>query len=310
MTSATECFRQGGLLVFERGWLSSNNVLFVGDGSSESVLIDSGYTTHSEQTIDLVRHALQGRRLDRVINTHLHSDHCGGNHALQAIFGCAVDVPAAEAAKVDSWDMEQLTFEATGQSCPRFARSGVVQQGTRVRLGPLVWDVIAAPGHDPHSIALHQSDLRVLISADALWENGFGVVFPELEGIRAFDAVEACLAEFERLDIEWVIPGHGAPFTGVADAISRARRRLSVFQADPARHAWHAAKVLVKFHMLEVSSCSISELRGWMLSIPYLGAIWTRHFLAESLQACCDELLFELNAAGHLKIEGDTVSDN
>src|SRR5207237_1275904 len=83
MTSAKECFRQAGLLVFERGWLSSNNVLFAGDDSTESVLIDSGYVTHSEQTVELVRQALRGRRLDRVINTHLHSDHCGGNHALQ-----------------------------------------------------------------------------------------------------------------------------------------------------------------------------------------------------------------------------------
>jgi hypothetical protein len=33
----------------------------------------------------------------------------------------------------------------------------------------------------------------VLISADALWENGFGVVFPELEGDDAFAIVAATL---------------------------------------------------------------------------------------------------------------------
>src|SRR4051812_16585677 len=47
--------------VFERGWLSSNNILFIGrDGTA---LVDSGYVTHAQQTVALVTHALQGRRL-------------------------------------------------------------------------------------------------------------------------------------------------------------------------------------------------------------------------------------------------------
>src|SRR5207237_217473 len=72
------------LRVFERGWLSSNNVLFL--GREETALVDSGYATHAEQTVALVTHALGGRTLDRLVNTHLHSDHCGGNAALQATF--------------------------------------------------------------------------------------------------------------------------------------------------------------------------------------------------------------------------------
>src|SRR5690606_25945662 len=63
--------------VFERGWLSSNNILFTGaDGTA---LVDSGYVTHAPQTLALVRQVLAGRPLERLLNTHLHSDHCGGN---------------------------------------------------------------------------------------------------------------------------------------------------------------------------------------------------------------------------------------
>ena len=71
--------------VFERGWLSSNNVLFI--GKEETALIDTGYATHAPQTLALTRHALQGRPLDRIVNTHLHSDHCGGNALLQRTYG-------------------------------------------------------------------------------------------------------------------------------------------------------------------------------------------------------------------------------
>ena len=72
------------MYVFERGWLSSNNILLLND--SESVLVDSGYCTHVSQTIQLVKTVLQDRPLDLLLNTHLHSDHCGGNAALQVQF--------------------------------------------------------------------------------------------------------------------------------------------------------------------------------------------------------------------------------
>lgn len=71
-----------GVTVFERGWLSSSNVLLV-DGE-RAALVDTGYCTHTEQTLALVAKALPDRPLDLVLNTHLHSDHCGGNAALQS----------------------------------------------------------------------------------------------------------------------------------------------------------------------------------------------------------------------------------
>src|SRR5258708_841197 len=107
MTNAL--FQQAGITVFERGWLSSNNVLFASGSADEAVLVDTGYTSHSGQTVALVRGALQGRRLDRIVNTHLHSDHCGGNHELQQAYDCVIDVPSGEANKVDNWDEDKLT---------------------------------------------------------------------------------------------------------------------------------------------------------------------------------------------------------
>lgn len=105
-----EAFEAAGLTVFERGWLSSNNVLFGGDGSHASVLVDSGYWTHASQTLAMVAQALGPRQLDRIVNTHLHSDHCGGNAALQQKYGLAIDVPIGEREKVDRWDETTLTL--------------------------------------------------------------------------------------------------------------------------------------------------------------------------------------------------------
>ena len=68
--------------VLERGWLSSNNILF--DDGDRCALIDSGYHAHAAQTLQLLQHALCGKTLTWLINTHCHSDHMGGNAAVQA----------------------------------------------------------------------------------------------------------------------------------------------------------------------------------------------------------------------------------
>ncbi|PRY02966.1 MBL fold metallo-hydrolase [Paraburkholderia sp. BL25I1N1] len=236
--------------VFERGWLSSNNVLLVDDACA--ALVDTGYATHAPQTLALVRQALGARPLDLIVNTHLHSDHCGGNALLQATWPCRTVIPASEAGAVQEWDETRLTFRATGQTCERFTLTGTIAPGARLRLGALDWDVLGAPGHDPHSLMLYCADERILISADALWENGFGVIFPELEGESGFAEEQAVLEAIARLDVRLVIPGHGAPFTNVEQALERAFSRVAWLRADPARNAKNALKVLIVFKLLEV----------------------------------------------------------
>ena len=244
--------------VFERGWLSSNNVLLVDDTSA--ALVDTGYASHAAQTVALVRHALGARPLDLIVNTHLHSDHCGGNAQLQATWPCRTLIPATEAQTVSEWDETHLTFRATGQFCERFAFSGTSAPGTRLTLGALDWEVLGAPGHDPHSLMLYCAEQRLLISADALWENGFGVIFPELEGDSGFAEQQAVLELIGTLDVKTVIPGHGAPFSDVHAALDRALSRVAWLRADPARNAKYALKVLIVFKLLGVRTLSFEDL--------------------------------------------------
>ena len=100
--------------VFERGWLSANNVLLFDGG--EATLVDSGYVTHAEQTVALVRGALAGRRLERLINTHSHSDHIGGNASVQRAFGCTITVPAGMERAVTHWDEAALLLSTAAQA--------------------------------------------------------------------------------------------------------------------------------------------------------------------------------------------------
>ena len=297
-----------GLTVLERGWLSSNNVLLADEGGA--VLVDSGHCTHAEQTVARVRHALDGAALTRVVNTHLHSDHCGGNAALQRAFGAKVFIPPGQWRCALDWDDDALSYRPTQQTCERFVPQGTVVPGEVLRIGRRAWQVLAAPGHDPHSVVLFDDTQGVLISADALWENGFGVVFPELAGEPGFDDVGATLALIERLGARWVIPGHGAPFVDVPGALQRARSLLERLRADPKRHARHAAKVLIKFHLMEVREQSLARLQLWAGDTPYLRRLWrVLGHPARSLHRWCEQLVGELVAAGALHLRDGVVHD-
>ena len=261
-----------GITLFERGWLSSNNILI--RGKNHCALIDSGYASHAAQTLALVRSALQGQPLDLLLNTHLHSDHCGGNALLQTHYPqLQTLIPPGHARFVTRWDPVALSYQPTGQDCPPFGFSAALQPDTELVLGDQTWQVHAAPGHDPHSVILFQPAQRLLVSADALWENGFGVVFPELDGADAFDEVARTLDVIAALAPALVIPGHGAPFADVSEALARARKRLDSFSRAPEKHRRYAAKVLLKFKLLDARSLPLADLLQWTQSTPLMQQI-------------------------------------
>jgi glyoxylase-like metal-dependent hydrolase (beta-lactamase superfamily II) len=299
-----------GLHVFERGWLSSNNVLLLGAPGEGAVLVDASHTLHAAQTVAMMQAALGAEPLRRVVNTHLHSDHCGGNAALQRAFGCRIAIPPGLHGAATAWDADALSHGTTGQTCERFVPDEVLAPGEALAVGGRRWQALAAPGHDPHSLMLFDERHGVLISADALWGNGFGVVFPELEGEPGFDDVAAVLDLIERLDARHVVPGHGAPFDDVAEALVRARRRLAGQRADPARHLQHGARVLVKYHLMEVREQAWPALRGWIAATPLMQQVWQRLGGPEGdIAAWGERVVLSLIDSGALQRRGGLVAD-
>ena len=257
------------ITVLERGWLSANNVLFL--GRDATALVDSGYCANAGQTVALVESCLGGRPLDLLLNTHLHSDHCGGNAALQARWPALQTlIPPGQWAQVQDWDPVALSYQPTGQDCPRFRADARLMPGSEVRLGDRTWQVHAAPGHDSHAVLLFEPASGLLISGDALWENGFGVIFPELLGeADGLASTRATLEMLSRLPLDVVIPGHGSPFAAVDAVFERAFRRVDSFSADIDKLAWHAIKVIVSFAMLEKRRLPAADFPAFLLALPF-----------------------------------------
>jgi glyoxylase-like metal-dependent hydrolase (beta-lactamase superfamily II) len=293
-----------GLQVFERGWLSSNNLLF-DDGEAVSV-VDTGYWLHAEQTAALIEHAPAGRPLMRIVNTHLHSDHVGGNALLQARHPqLRIAMPAGLAAAVEAWDEEALSYAPTGQHCPRFTYDALLHNGDVLRLGGLDWQVLAAPGHDPHMLMLWCAPAGVLVSADALWEHGFGAIFPEIEGDSGFAEQRAALELIERCAPQVVIPGHGAPFADVPGALARAHARLDALAADPVRNARNVIKVLLKFWLLQVRVTTVAAAIEYFAPTRYFAVVQARYFAPLTVAALIERAARELAATGAAQITDD-----
>mgnify|MGYP000623846215 CR=1 FL=1 len=297
-----------GIEVFERGWLSANNILHFGDGDVS--LVDSGFHAHQNLTLSLINHALEKHRLpglNKVVNTHLHSDHCGGNAALEKAFACEIYIPCAEAAAVKTWDMNLLSYENLGQECPRFSHYGVLIPGQKIQLGRYTWEILAAPGHDPHSVMLYQDEHGILISADALWEEGFGVIFPELWGEPGFEEVAQTLDLIETLSVRLVIPGHGKPFENVAQSLVTARSRLDYLASDLDRNARHGAKVLLKYRLLEWRNQELAEVNEWITKTPALNS--AAKILNMDMEEFTEWLPRALVKSGAAKLDGTVLID-
>jgi glyoxylase-like metal-dependent hydrolase (beta-lactamase superfamily II) len=231
----------------------------------------------------------------------------GGNAALQRRFRCRTSIPAGEAPLIDRWDERDLILAAADQRAERFAYDGTFGEGDTLRMGEYDWQVVAAPGHDTHAVMFYSPETRVLISGDALWENGFGAVFAQLFGRdTALQETRGTLDRIAGLDCEVVIPGHGRPFGEVDAALERAFSRVKGYEEDIGRLARHVVKVLFTFALLEKRSMPLAEVPAYLERVAILAEI-NRNYLKKTSAALAEWLVGDLERVGALECREGTV---
>jgi glyoxylase-like metal-dependent hydrolase (beta-lactamase superfamily II) len=284
--------------VIVRDWLNANHVVLI--GREQSVLIDSGYGRDVAHTLSTVIQALRGQPLDWLVNTHCHSDHMGGNAAVQSTYHCRLSIPRDEAPIVEAWDEQALWLAYADQRCERFSFDDTVAPDDTFHWGDLHWRAIAAPGHDMAALMFFCEETGLLISGDALWQNGFGIVLPGPDRMERLAATRTTLETIAGLPIRTVIPGHGKPFTDVDAAVQRSFQRLAAFERDELRMVRHVLKVMFVFSLMDRRRLAVDELNGYLESVP-LYTDFNRRYLRLDPAALADLIVGELERAGAVR---------
>jgi glyoxylase-like metal-dependent hydrolase (beta-lactamase superfamily II) len=287
--------------VIRRDWFNANNILLLQPG--HNVVVDTGYVSHAHDTLALLRQPqhLGSEALHLIVNTHCHSDHMGGNALLARTYGCPVAVPQGEAPLIRAWDTRALWLDYADQRGERFAVGLELTDGSEYEWGELSWRAIAAPGHDMGALVFYCAEAGLLISGDALWENGFGIVLPDQPETLA--ATRKTLEELARLDVATVIPGHGQPFADVASALERSFKRVEAFEADPVRMARHVLKVMLVFTLLERQRLPLSKLPAMLDAVPVYREYNEAYFKMQPA-ALAELLVTELERVGAVARSG------
>lgn len=279
----------------ERPFPSANMVLIAG---LRSVLVDPGFGSDRAATDQLLRAAgVPPERLALIVNTHYHSDHTGGNYALQHTYGLPVAAHATEAAQVNARQPQTGMAVWLDQPIEPYSVQLPLDDGDEIDTGAVTLRVVHTPGHTRGHIALYAPTEGILIAGDALhaadvpWINRFG------EGADALEQALATLDRLAALPLRWACSGHGPAITDPAAAMAATRRRYTQWQQAPEQLAWHACKRIFAYALMIRDGLPEAAVRPYLLGCAWFND-YSRHVFGVEPADFVERFLAEILRVG------------
>lgn len=253
-----------------------------------NLLIDTGWGTDNAFDRLVQQMAEAGVALDELtylVITHLHPDHFGLAGRIQEHSPAQIILHAAENAmlihsaenmrsvfkELDRWlctnGMPQEVRRQMGQAISsgshfgnRFKPDWVISGGEHLQLGEFALEFIWTPGHSPGNLVIYESSQRLLFSGDHVLPNTTPNISMYSESMHnpLADYLES-LSQTATLDAVLVLPGHGEPFTELAD-------RVVAIQAH------HEARLEEMYHALNQTyktAYQVAAVIPWSLNLPW-----------------------------------------
>jgi glyoxylase-like metal-dependent hydrolase (beta-lactamase superfamily II) len=215
------------------------------------VLIDTGYIADFDATEKMITSL--GVNLDdvcRIISTHCHCDHIGGNRIIQERSGCDIAMHRIGKHFIDTKDDWSTWWKYYNQKADFFNCTQALEDGYIIAVGPHEFRVIYTPGHSADGIVLYQPKEKILISSDTLWETDLPVITIRIEGSRALFSLKESLEKIESLDVQWVYPGHGRPFSRFKEAVSLCKDKVDLYFKHPDRMGTDLLKKIMIYTLM------------------------------------------------------------
>lgn len=186
-------------------------------GSEYAVLFDTG---NGIGNIKSIVDQLTDRPI-RVLNSHSHFDHIGGNYQFDAILSVATEFSVSRTKGLRS---EELSLEVSPAALCKSLPAGVTEENHQTRpfsisqkiadgdvvdIGGRNLEVLQVPGHTNDAIALLDRDAGFLWIGDSFYEGPIWLFFPETD-LVAYQKSVARLASLAP-SLKAVFPAHNTP---------------------------------------------------------------------------------------------------
>ena len=183
------------------------------DGPDGLTVVDSGVPMRAKEIFETVKR-VGGKPVSRLINTHWHFDHAGGNE----VFGRAGATIIATAATRKRLSTDQYTevFKLTTPASPSVALPTLTADEFDLHVGSEVLHFTAVPpAHTDGDLIVHFTSLDVIHTGD-LFSNGF---YPNIDS-SSLGWIGGMIAAADRIlklagPKTRIIPGHGPMATSV-----------------------------------------------------------------------------------------------
>ncbi|MGB7947230.1 MAG: MBL fold metallo-hydrolase [Candidatus Binatia bacterium] len=139
--------------------------------------------------------AMGAKKIDKILLTHIHSDHCGGALALKKRSGAKLGIHRSRAGYLGGEDFQY-------------------NDDDRIGFGGGELHVLHTPGHESGHCCFYESGDKVLFSGDNILGYGTAVIHPPDGNMIHYLRSLERLLEF---DISLILPGHG-PLVGKPEA--------------------------------------------------------------------------------------------
>ena len=190
----------------------SNIYVILGE---KPTIVDCGTGLYNDQVVKKITEILDPEKIEQIILTHEHFDHCGGARKIHEMTKGNAEIFAYVDAseKIEKGDSQFARM--LGGVMPNMGVDVKLKENDVVKIGDDEFTVIHTPGHTPGSICLYDKKSKSLISGDTIFPFGsFGRYdFPEGDGNQLKKSIE----RLSKLDIVNLYPVHESVVEGDAD---------------------------------------------------------------------------------------------
>ena len=193
--------------------IDSNSYIF------DDVIVDTGTGSNMDYLKgELIKAGINIEDIKTIVNTHCHYDHIGGNK----YFDADILMHPADAKVIEEKDSLATASKLFNSDFEFKPATKTIVEGDKIG----DFKVIHTPGHSKGGISLY--DGEILISGDTIFADG-GVGRMDIGGKGDINEMKSSLEKLSKLDVEYLLPGHGPWTNNANEHIKMSKRSLTGF---------------------------------------------------------------------------------